>query len=247
MTLPGAGSTWKPRGRPAGPRAPPRVRRFARDRHAPSRGWSLAARCDTARPHEEARMPSETITRRDDLTPAATPPARDDTPDDVYPQTTMRVRKRNGSHRARRRQQDRPRGQPLLRRASPTSTRCASPPRRSAASTTAPPRASSTSSRSRPPRRSSSRSRSTRGWPRACSPTYIDKEVRDQEIHAFSQSIAAGHRLGLVERPPRRLRRRQRPQAERRHRRRARPRVRVLRPAHPLRPLSAASTRRRGW
>jgi len=28
--------------------------------------------------------------------------------------------------------------------------------------------------------------------------TYIDKEVRNQEIHAFSQSIACGHRLGLV-------------------------------------------------
>src|SRR5690606_37838468 len=28
--------------------------------------------------------------------------------------------------------------------------------------------------------------------------TYIDKEVANQEIHAFSQSIAAGHRLGLV-------------------------------------------------
>jgi ribonucleoside-diphosphate reductase alpha chain len=28
--------------------------------------------------------------------------------------------------------------------------------------------------------------------------TYIDKEVRNQEIHAFSQSIAAGHRLGLI-------------------------------------------------
>ncbi len=28
--------------------------------------------------------------------------------------------------------------------------------------------------------------------------TYIDKEVRNQEIHAFSQSIAVGHRLGLV-------------------------------------------------
>ncbi|HVJ89731.1 MAG TPA: ribonucleoside-diphosphate reductase subunit alpha [Labilithrix sp.] len=28
--------------------------------------------------------------------------------------------------------------------------------------------------------------------------TYIEKEVRNQEIHAFSQSIAAGHRLGLV-------------------------------------------------
>lgn len=28
--------------------------------------------------------------------------------------------------------------------------------------------------------------------------TYIDKEVRNQEIHAFSQSIAAGHALGLI-------------------------------------------------
>jgi ribonucleoside-diphosphate reductase alpha chain len=28
--------------------------------------------------------------------------------------------------------------------------------------------------------------------------TYVDKEVRNQEIHAFSQSIGAGHRLGLV-------------------------------------------------
>ena len=28
--------------------------------------------------------------------------------------------------------------------------------------------------------------------------TYVEKEVRNQEIHAFSQSIATGHRLGLV-------------------------------------------------
>ncbi|WP_394829813.1 ribonucleoside-diphosphate reductase subunit alpha [Pendulispora albinea] len=28
--------------------------------------------------------------------------------------------------------------------------------------------------------------------------TYIDKEVRNQEIHAFSQSIAAAHKLGLI-------------------------------------------------
>ena len=28
--------------------------------------------------------------------------------------------------------------------------------------------------------------------------TYIDKEVRNQEIHAFSQSILTGHRLGLI-------------------------------------------------
>ncbi|MEM9071360.1 MAG: ribonucleoside-diphosphate reductase subunit alpha [Myxococcota bacterium] len=28
--------------------------------------------------------------------------------------------------------------------------------------------------------------------------TYIDKEVRNQEIHAFSQSVATGHRVGLI-------------------------------------------------
>ncbi|HLF71520.1 MAG TPA: ribonucleoside-diphosphate reductase subunit alpha [Dehalococcoidia bacterium] len=28
--------------------------------------------------------------------------------------------------------------------------------------------------------------------------TYIDKEVRNQEIHAFSQSITTGHRLGII-------------------------------------------------
>ncbi len=28
--------------------------------------------------------------------------------------------------------------------------------------------------------------------------TYVEKEVRNQEIHAFSQSVAAGHRVGLV-------------------------------------------------
>ena len=63
---------------------------------------------------------------------------------------------------------------------------------RSAASTTAPPRASSTSSRSRPRPRSSPRSRSTRSLAARLLATYIDKEVRNQEIHAFSQSIAAG-------------------------------------------------------
>ena len=53
--------------------------------------------------------------------------------------------------------------------------------------------------------------------------TYIDKEVRNQEIHSFSQSIAAGQRLGLIDERVAELRRGQRPQAQRRHRRRARP------------------------
>ena len=37
--------------------------------------------------------------------------------------------------------------------------------------------------------------------------TTIDKEVRGQEIHAFSQSIARGAELGLRERTPRGVRR----------------------------------------
>ena len=32
------------------------------------------------------------------------------------------------------------------------------------------------------------------GWPPACWSTYIDKEVRGQDIHSFSQSVAAGPR-----------------------------------------------------
>ena len=69
---------------------------------------------------------------------------------------------------------------------------------------------------------------------------YIDKEVRDQEIHvvlavdrrrpaprASSTSACAASSTD------------QRAQAQRRDRRRARPRVRVLRPAHGLRPLPA--------
>ena len=95
--------------------------------------------------------------------------------------------------RAGRRQQDRARGEPLLRRPRTRSIRCAWRPRRSAASTTARRRASWTSCRSRPRRRSSSRSRSTRGWPRACSPATSTRRSRGQEIHAFSQSIARGH------------------------------------------------------
>ena len=123
---------------------------------------------------------------------------RADAPDETYAQTTMRVRKRNGS------------SEPvdvnkIVRAVSrccvgPARRRraCASPPRRSAASTTAPPRASWTSSRSRPPPALIVEEPQYARWPRACSPTYIDKEVRGQEIHAFSQSIAAGAALGLV-------------------------------------------------
>ncbi len=69
--------------------------------------------------------------------------------------------------------------------------------------------------------------------------TYIDKEVRNQGIHAFSQSIATAHKLGLVNARLAGVRHPQRAEAERRDRRRSRPRVRVLRPAHGLRPVPA--------
>ena len=48
--------------------------------------------------------------------------------------------------------------------------------------------------------------------------TYIDKEVRNQEIHSFSQSIAAGHRLGLINDRLADLRDGERAQAQRRRR-----------------------------
>ena len=115
--------------------------------------------------------------------------------------------------------------------------RCGWRRRRSAGSTTAPPRASWTSSPSRPPPRSSWRSRSTRKLAARLLATYIDKEVRGQEIHAFSQSVAAARRFGLANDRLVGLRDDQCAQAQRRGRRRARPGVRVLRPAHGLRPL----------
>ena len=48
--------------------------------------------------------------------------------------------------------------------------------------------------------------------------TYIDKEVANQEIHSFSQSIAAGSGSGSLNDASARLRRQQRAQAERRDR-----------------------------
>ena len=49
---------------------------------------------------------------------------------------------------------------------------------------------------------------------------YIDKEVRNQDIDSFTQSIALGHAEGLIGDETAALRQRQRPQARRRHRRR---------------------------
>ena len=70
---------------------------------------------------------------------------------------------------------------------------------------------------------------------------YIDKEVRDQGVMAFSQSISLGHAEGLIGDETARVRQGQRPQARLRDRRGRRPPVRVLRAAHRLRPLPAAA------
>ena len=88
---------------------------------------------------------------------------------------------------------------------------------------------------------------STPGWPRACSPAYVDKEVRGQGIASFSQSIALGHAEGLIGDETAGVRQGQRPQARLRDRRRRRPPVRVLRAAHGLRPLPAAAPDDAGW
>ena len=98
--------------------------------------------------------------------------------------------------------------------------------------------------RSTPPRCSSPRNPSTRGSPARLLATYIDKEVEGQEIHSFSQSVAAGYRVGLFRRAGR-LRAGERPQAQRRHRSVTQRSVRVLRAAHALRPLPPARSHSR--
>jgi ribonucleoside-diphosphate reductase alpha chain len=73
--------------------------------------------------------------------------------------------------------------------------------------------------------------------------TYVDKEVRNQDIMSFSQSIARGKDVGLIGERVRELRRGQRPQAQRRRRPRAHAPLRVLRPPHALRPLPPQAPR----
>ena len=72
--------------------------------------------------------------------------------------------------------------------------------------------------------------------------TVIDKEVANQDVHSFSQSVAAAHGLGSSPRT-RPASSRAIAQAQRRYRHRARRALRVLRPSHGLRPLSAAPPR----
>ena len=76
--------------------------------------------------------------------------------------------------------------------------RCAWRSRPSPDCTTARPRASWMSCRSAPPPRSCSRSPNTHGWPRACCPRFIDKEVQGLGVHSFSQSIRQGFDVGLI-------------------------------------------------
>ena len=163
-------------------------------------------------------MQTEPTTSDRNATPSPLPAARER--GDSAPQTTMRVTKRNGADRAGRSQQDRARGQPLLQRACPTSTRCASRPRRSAGSTTARPRASSIGCRSRPRRRSIAEEPQYGRLAARLLATYIDKEVAqpgDPRVHR-SRSRPA-HRLGLVNARLAAMVATQRAQAQRRDRR----------------------------
>ena len=123
--------------------------------------------------------------------------------DSTIPQTTMRVTKRNGATRAGRRQQDRARRQPLLRRPARDVD-----PMRVATQDDQRPLRRRHHARARPAvdpdRRGADRrgAASTRAWPRACSPPTSTRKSRDQEIHAFSQSIALRPRRRPGQRPP---------------------------------------------
>ena len=70
--------------------------------------------------------------------------------------------------------------------------------------------------------------------------TVIDKEVRNQNIPWFSQSIVVGHGAGLVADNVLAFVEANAPYAQRGDRLRPRPVLRVLRPAHRVRPLPAA-------
>ncbi len=69
---------------------------------------------------------------------------------------------------------------------------------------------------------------------------YIDKEVAGQEIHAFSQSMLRGHEVGLINDRLLGFVQANARKFNDAHRRLARPALRLLRPAHAVRPLPAA-------
>ena len=141
-------------------------------------------------------MPSETITRQRDAT-RLPGPARPDAPDDSYPQTTMRVRKRNGSSE--------PVDVNKIVRA--VNRCCVGLPDVDAMRV-------ATKTISGLYDGATTRELDQLSIQTAASliveepqyarlaarllATYIDKEVRGQEIHAFSQSVAAASRLGLA-------------------------------------------------
>ena len=141
-------------------------------------------------------MPSETITRQRDAT-RLPGPARPDAPDDSYPQTTMRVRKRNGSSE--------PVDVNKIVRA--VNRCCVGLPDVDAMRV-------ATKTISGLYDGATTRELDQLSIQTAASliveepqyarlaarllATYIDKEVRGQEIHAFSQSVATASRLGLA-------------------------------------------------
>ena len=141
-------------------------------------------------------MPSETITRQRHAT-RLPGPARPDAPDDSYPQTTMRVRKRNGSSE--------PVDVNKIVRA--VNRCCVGLPDVDAMRV-------ATKTISGLYDGATTRELDQLSIQTAASliveepqyarlaarllATYIDKEVRGQEIHAFSQSVAAASRLGLA-------------------------------------------------
>jgi len=141
-------------------------------------------------------MPSETITRQRHAT-RLPGPARPEAPDDSYPQTTMRVRKRNGSSE--------PVDVNKIVRA--VNRCCVGLPDVDAMRV-------ATKTISGLYDGATTRELDQLSIQTAASliveepqyarlaarllATYIDKEVRGQEIHAFSQSVAAASRLGLA-------------------------------------------------
>ena len=74
--------------------------------------------------------------------------------------------------------------------------------------------------------------------------TVIDKEVQNHDVHSFSQSVALGHRLGIIADDAAAFVLANARKLNDAIDHRAQPAVRVLRPAHRLRPLPAAPPHR---
>ena len=124
------------------------------------------------------------------------------------------------------------------------STRCGSPPAPSPASSTAPPPRSSTSCPSAPRPRSSPRSRTTPGSPPACSPPSSTRRCRTRTSTPSASRSPPATRQGIIGDEHRGAGRHTTPASSTTPSlRRAQLALRVLRPAHRLRPLPAAPPR----